>query len=93
MVLCFLGLLWLQESPDWLLEKKQFDEAIQSLRFYNIDPKIIVKEDEKRLNQHGENKSYDELVGFYRQEYVKHTESMTHKIGKDVHSVSWRYIQ
>ena len=93
MVLCFFGLLWLHETPDWLLENKQFDKAIKSLRFYNVDPKTIVEEDEKRLNKNGENKSYDELVALYRQEYVKHTELVTLNIRNDAPAESWGYIQ
>ena len=66
MLLCFLGLLWIHETPEWLLENRQFDRAIKSLEFYKVDPKLIVEEDKKRLNENGEPKSYKELVGFYR---------------------------
>ena len=93
MVVCFLGLLWLHETPDWLLENKQFDRAIKSLEFYRIDPKILVDEDAKRLNQNGENKGYEELVGFYREESATGTESMTQKIKDDAPTMTWRYIQ
>ena len=71
MLLCFLGLLWIHETPEWLLENRQFDRAIKSLEFYKVDPKLVVEEDKKRLNENGEPKSYKELVRFYRKENAK----------------------
>ena len=67
-VLCFTLLTQIHETPDWLLEKCYFAKAVKALEFYKIDPKIIVYEPEKREFENGSNKSYRQLVEFYRQE-------------------------
>ena len=68
MIVCFLALiLWVHETPDWLLEKCYFDKAITSLKFYKIDPKILVDNDQKRKRNDGTEKSYGEIVELYRE--------------------------
>ena len=67
MIICFLALiLWIHETPDWLLEKCYFDKAVMSLKFYKIDRKILVDSDQKRKTSDGREKSYEEIVGMYR---------------------------
>ena len=68
MVIGFLLLTQIHETPDWLLEKCYFGKAVKALEFYKIDPKIIVHESEKRELENGIDKSYRQLVEFYRQE-------------------------
>ena len=68
MVICFISLTQIHETPDWLLEKCYFRKAVKALEFYKIDPKIIVFESEKRESENGNDKSYRQLVEFYRQE-------------------------
>ena len=75
MFLCFLGLLWIHETPEWLLENRKFDNAIGSLEFYKVDSKLIVEDDKKRLTKEGEPRNYKELVGFYRKENAKDEKS------------------
>ena len=69
MILCFVVLLlWIHETPDWLLERCSFDQATKSLEFYKIDRKVLVDNDQKRKTIKGEEKSYGEIVQLYRQE-------------------------
>ena len=69
MIICFLVLLlWIHESPDWLLEKCLFKKATKSLEFYEIDRKILVDDDQKRKTKDGYEKSYEEIVSLYEQE-------------------------
>ena len=76
MIVCFVGLLCIHETPDWLLENRQYEKAIKSLEFYKVDPKILVDDDVKRKSKDGQVKGYRELVGFYRKESAKHTKSV-----------------
>ena len=71
MVACFLSLLWIHETPDWLLEKRRFEDAIKALEFYRIDPKILVHDDDRRVSKDGEDKNYRKLVMMYRKASVK----------------------
>ena len=84
MIICFIALLlWVHESPDWLLEKCRFDEATKSLEFYKIDRKILIDDDEKRKTMTGEDKSYAEIVTMYQEEASKakkSTETCTKKL-------------
>ena len=68
MLICFTLLTQIQETPDWLLEKCYFGKAVKALEYYKIDPKIIVHDSEKRELENGTDKSYRQLVEFYRQE-------------------------
>ena len=57
MIICLLALIiWIHETPDWLLEKCYFDKAIKSLKFYKIDPKILVDNEQKRQRSDGTEK-------------------------------------
>ena len=60
--------MWIHETPDWLLEKCQFEKAIKALEFYKIDPKILVDDDQKRKSSDGKEKSYSDIVEMYRKE-------------------------
>ena len=68
MAICFILLTQIHETPDWLFEKCYFGKAVKALEFYKIDPEIIVYESEKRELENGNDKSYRQLVEFYRQE-------------------------
>ena len=69
MIICFLVLLlWVHETPDWLLEKSQFKEATKSLHFYKIDRKELIDDEEKRKTIAGEEKTYEEIVAMYQEE-------------------------
>ena len=68
MLFCVLVLMWIHETPDWLLEKCQFEKAIKALEFYKIDPKILVDDDQKRKSSDGKEKSYSDIVEMYRKE-------------------------
>ena len=70
MLFCVLVLMWIHETPDWLLEKCQFEKAIKALEFYKIDPKILVDDDQKRKSSDGKEKSYSDIVEMYRKESV-----------------------
>ena len=61
----------MHETPDYLLEKRQFEKAVKAMEFYKTDPKLIVDDEKKRLDKDGKTKGYKELVGFYRKESVK----------------------
>ena len=76
MIICFLGLLWLHETPTWLLENKQFDKAVGSLKFYKSDKKSIVDDSAKRKSTANEELGYDGLVELYKAEAEKHEASV-----------------
>ena len=71
MIICFLGLIWLHETPTWLLENKQFDEAVRSLKFYKSDKKSIVDDNNKRKSNENVELGYDGLVELYKAEAEK----------------------
>ena len=87
MFICLISLTQIHETPDWLLEKCYFGKAVKALEFYRIDPKIIVYESEKRESENGNDKSYRQLVEFYRQESRSPNCSGSKKTSK---SSSWR---
>ena len=89
MIVCFVGLFFIHETPDWLLEHRQYEKAIKSLEFYKVDPKILVDNDVKRKSKDGKEKGYRELVGFYRKESVKHAKSVG--FGEDTSHNTARY--
>ena len=67
MVICFLSLLlWIHESPDWLLDKKRFSQATKALEFYKIDREILVADESERKTIDGRHKSYKEIVNLYQ---------------------------
>ena len=69
MIICFLSLLlWIHESPDWLLEKKYFKKATSALQFYRIDREILIADERKRKTRDGQEKSYVEIVSIYEEE-------------------------
>ena len=71
MIACFIGILFIHETPEWLLETRQFDIAIKALEFYQTDKKLLVTNDNKRKSKIGEERSYTELVKLYRIESKK----------------------
>ena len=79
MFFCVLVLMWIHETPDWLLEKCQFEKAIKALEFYKIDPKILVDDDQKRKSSDGKEKSYSDIVEMYRKE----SEAAKSKVSED----------
>ena len=79
MLFCVLVLMWIHETPDWLLEKCQFEKAIKALEFYKIDPKILVDDDQKRKSSDGKEKSYSDIVEMYRKE----SEAAKSKVSED----------
>ena len=101
MIICFLALLlWVHESPDWLLEKCRFDEATRSLEFYQMDRKILIDDDEKRKTMTGEDKSYEEIVAMYQEEASQtkksaknHAKSLVVKIKEKSSSVVTKFKQ
>ena len=87
MIICFLALLlWVHETPDWLLEKCYFDKAIKSLKFYKIDRKILVDSDRQRQTGDGREKNYEEIVELYRDKSLCVTAS------KKSSTASWKSI-
>ena len=89
MIVCFVGLLCIHETPDWLLENRKFEKAIKALEFYKVDPKILVDDDVKRKSKDGQDKGYRELVGFYRKESVKYTKSL--RLREDANPITTGY--
>ena len=79
MLFCVLVLMWIHETPDWLLEKCQFEKAIKALEFYKIDPKILVDDDQKRKSSDGKEKPYSDIVEMYRKE----SEAAKSKVSED----------
>ena len=78
MVICFLSLLlWIHESPDWLLEKKHFKKATAALEFYKIDREVLVADERKWNTKDGKEKSYDEIVSLYEEESKRKTNQKT----------------
>ena len=59
MIFCLLGLMWLHETPDWLLERKIFDKALASLKFYQTPIPTI---DGEQIDD------YDCLIELYKLE-------------------------
>ena len=76
MIISFLGLIWLHETPEWLLERKQFDKALGSLKFYKSDKKSIVNDDDKRKSHTDEELDYDGLLELYKAEAAKEEASV-----------------
>ena len=69
MIICLLALLlWVHETPDWLLEKSRFKEATKALHFYQIERKELIDCDVKRKTIAGVEKSYEEIVAMYQEE-------------------------
>ena len=69
MVVCLLSLaFWIHETPDWLLEKRFFQQATKALEFYKIDREILVADENKRKTVDGRHKSYHEIVDLYEEE-------------------------
>ena len=69
MIICFLSLLlWIHETPDWLLEKKYFEKATSALEFYVIDREVLIGDERQRKTKDGKEKSYNEIVSLYEDE-------------------------
>ena len=80
MIICFLSLLlWIHETPDWLLEKKYFEKATSALLFYEIDREILIGDERKRKTKDGKEKSYNEIVSLYEDESKRLTNQNTPK--------------
>ena len=72
MLLCFVGLSFIHETPESLLENREFERAVKALKFYKTDKKLLVVDDNKRKSHAGEDRSYEDLVKLYRIESKKH---------------------
>ena len=70
MGVCFLVLFWPRETPEWLMTKLEFQNAVASYEFYKSDKKNIIEDSSKRLREDGTEKSYRELVKHSREETV-----------------------
>jgi hypothetical protein len=68
MVVLFVAIMLVHETPNWLLENRRFEEAVKSLEFYKTDPKLLVYDDSKRKSVTGSELSYTDLVEMYRTE-------------------------
>ena len=79
MIACFIGILFIHETPEWLLETRKFDIAIKALEFYQTDKKLLVTNDNKRKSKIGEERSYTELVKLYRIESKKSSQRIEPK--------------
>ena len=66
MITCFTGMVFIHETPEWLLETRKFDKAIKALEFYQTDKKLLVTNDTNRNSNIGEERSYKDLVKLYR---------------------------
>ena len=80
MIICLVGIIFIHETPEWLLETKQFDKATKALEFYKTDKKLLITDDNKRKSRKsdiGEDKTYEELVKLYRIGSKKYSKSMT----------------
>ena len=65
---CFLALIWPHETPEWLMVKSRFQNAVSSYEFYQSDKKVIVEDSGKRISEDGKEKSYRELVQLCKEE-------------------------
>ena len=88
MSITFFVLLWIHESPDWLLKNKKFDKAVKSLEFYKIDPKLIVYDDNKRKSMDGQEETYERLIELYRQASARRSQPI--EIRQNDVSESWK---
>ena len=78
MIICLVGIFFIHETPEWLLETRQFEKATKALEFYKTDKKLLVSDENKRNSKKsgfGEEKSYEELVKLYRIESKKHSKA------------------
>ena len=69
MIVFFFAIIFIHETPNWLLENLLFEKAVKSLEFYKTDPKLLVYDDGKRKSVDGSELSYADLVEMYRTEY------------------------
>ena len=77
MIICFVGLFFIHETPEWLLENRHFERAERALKFYKIDKKLLVTDDNKRRSGDGEDRSYKDVVKLYRMEAKKYPKCQT----------------
>ena len=66
MIACFIGIMFIHETPEWLLETRSFERAIKALEFYKTDKKLLVTSDTRRKSMVGEERTYKDLVKMYR---------------------------
>ena len=65
-IICIMGILWIHDTPGWLLETGKFEQAEKALNFYNTDPNSLIHRDKKENNGNTNNISCSELVEWYR---------------------------
>ena len=65
-IICVVGIIWIHETPRWLLETGNFEQAAKALYFYNTDPNSLMHRDENEKNVYDNNISCSELVEWYR---------------------------
>ena len=97
MITCFIGIIFIHETPEWLLETRNFDRAINALEFYQTDKKLLVTNDNKRNTKIGEERSYTELVKLYRIESKKESMKSSQvesepkdKLFQDENKLKWK---
>ena len=76
-IICIMGIIWIHETPGWLLETGNFEQAEKALNFYNTDPNSLIHRDENEKNVYDNNISCSELVEWYRK---------TNKVSEDISS-------
>ena len=76
-IICIMGIIWIHETPGWLLETGNFEQAEKALNFYNTDPNSLMHRDENEKNVYANNISCSELVEWYRK---------TNKVSEDISS-------
>ena len=75
MIACFIGIMVIHKTPEWLLETRRFERAIKALEFYKTDKKLLVRSDTRRVSVAGEEKNYKDLIKMYR---IESKRSSTH---------------
>ena len=86
MIICLVGIFFIHESPEWLLENRKFERAVKALKFYKTDKKLLVTDDNKRTSKVGDDRSYEELVKLYRIESKKHAKCEVENLDKNAAS-------
>ena len=74
---CFLALMWPHETPEWLMDKLNYQRAVKSYAFYVSDKSCIVEDSNKRVSEDGAEKSYSSLVEIVKRESSNGSNSPT----------------
>ena len=92
MIACFIGIMFIHETPEWLLETRSFERAIKALEFYKTDKKLLVTNDTRRKSIAGEEKTYKDLVKMYRVESKRSTRRQNNRLedGPQAPKLTWK---